>query len=152
MKTKKRGRPRKRQLRGPTLVRAANAALAEMAHLSPKTDPINIASLSRRLVVTRQALYHNQLKPVVVEYAKLQRTNFSTRVEAVSLRRPLEQRIAELQQEKLEMQQALDGWVERWATVEYNARMHGYDADLLFAPMPPPARKTLAFRKGRKKR
>jgi hypothetical protein len=152
MKTKKRGRPRRRQLRGPVLVRAAHAALAKMTQLSPKTDPVNIASLSRHLGVTRQALYHNKLKTVVDEYAKLQRTNFSTRVKAVSLRRPLEQRIAELQQKNLELQQAIDGWIERWAAVEYNARMHGYDADLLFAPIPPPARKTLAFRKGRKKR
>lgn len=152
MKPKKRGRPRKRQLRGTILVKAANAALSEMVQLSPKTDPINMASLARALVVTRQALYDNKLKPVVAEYAKLQRTNFSAKVEAVSLRRPLEQRVAELERDKLEMQQALDGWIERWAAVEHNARMHGYDADLLFAPMPPPVRKTLAFRKGRMKK
>jgi transposase-like protein len=145
------GRSRRRPLRGEALVRAAMVTLGEMVHLSPRTDPINVLSLARRLGVSRQAIYDNGLKPAVDEHAALQRANFSTSVEAASQRRPLEQRVAALEQEKRELQQALDGWIERWVTVEYNARMHNYDADQLFAPMPPPARKTLAFRRGKKK-
>lgn len=142
---------RRPSLRGEVLVRAATVALGEMVHLSPQTDPINVLRLARRLGVTRQTLYNNGLKPVVGEYAALQRANFSTSVEAASQRRPLEQRVAVLEQENRELQQALDGWIERWVTVEYNARMHNYDADMLFAPMPPPSRKMLAFRSGKKK-
>jgi hypothetical protein len=36
--------------------------------------------------------------------------------------------------------------------VEYNARLFGKNADKLFEPIPPPPRKTLAFRKGREAR
>ena len=141
-----------RPLRGELLVKAARAELGRMTNLSPQTDPINMLRLAKRLKVTRQALYNNDLGHVVAEYAELQRKNFSTAVAAASLRRPLEGRIRELEKENAELRQKLDGWIERWVTVEYNARLFGKNADKLFAPIPPPPRKTLAFRKGREAR
>jgi oligoribonuclease (3'-5' exoribonuclease) len=141
-----------RPLRRELLVKAARAELGRMTNLSPKTDPINMLRLATRLKVTRQALYNNNLGPVVAEYAELQRKNFSTAVAAASLRRPLEERIRELEKENQELRQKLDGWIERWVTVEYNARLCGNSADKLFEPIQPPQRKTLAFRKGRKAR
>jgi uncharacterized protein YceH (UPF0502 family) len=136
-----RGRPRSRPLRGEMLVKAAKAELGRMATLSPKTDPINVSNLSKRLGVTRQAIYNNGLEKDVAEYAELQRTNFSASVEAVATRRPLEERIAHLEKELAEFRERIDGWIEKWATVEYNAKMLGIDADQLFAPMPPPERR-----------
>lgn len=120
-----------------------------MTNLSPKTDPINMLRLAKRLKVTRQALYNNNLGPVVAEYAELQRKNFSTAVAVASLRRPLEERIHELEKENSELRQKLDGWIERWVTVEYNARLFGKNADKLFQPLPPPQRQVAAT-KGRR--
>lgn len=145
-------RQRPRPLRGALLVKAARAELGRMTNLSPKTDPINMLRLAKRLKVTRQALYNNDLGPVVAEYAELQRKNFSTAVAAASLRRPLEERIRELEKENAELRGKLDGWIERWVTVEYNARLLGTTADKLFAPIPPPARKRPASRGGKKAR
>ncbi|HLL14269.1 MAG TPA: hypothetical protein VK388_04255 [Pyrinomonadaceae bacterium] len=108
-----------------------------MTNLSPKTDPINISNLAKRLRVTRQAIYNNGLDKIIAEYVELQRTNFSTSVEAVALRRPLEERVANLEEQNADLYRKLDGWIERWVTVEYNAKMLGIDADQLFAPMPP---------------
>lgn len=141
-----------RPLRRELLVQAARAELGRMTNLSPKTDPINMLRLARRLKVTRQALYNNDLGPVVAEYAELQRKNFSTAVAAASLRRPLEERVRELERENKELRQKLDRWIERWVTVEHNARLFGKTADKLFEPIPPPQRKTQAFRKGGKAR
>lgn len=147
-----RARHRARLLRGDKLVHAARAELARMLKLSPKTDRINILRLAQRLKVTRQALYNNDLQDVVSEYAELQRKNFSAEVEAAVLRRPLEERIEALERENDDLHRKLDGWIERWVTVEYNARMLGKDADKLFLPIQPPQRKTLAFAKGGKPR
>ena len=123
-----------------------------MVKLSPKTDRINLLRVAQRLKVTRQALYNNDLQAVVTEYAELQRKNFSTEVEAAVLRRPLEERIQALEKENEDLRRKLDGWIERWVTVEYNARLLGKDADKLFEPIQPPQRKTLALRKGREAR
>jgi hypothetical protein len=143
-------RHRARPLRGEKLVNAAHAELARMVKLSPKTDRINLLKLAQRLKVTRQALYNNDLQTAVTEYAELQRKNFSTEVEAAVLRRPLEDRIEALEKENEELRRKLDGWIERWVTIEYNARLLGKDADKLFQPMQPPQRKMLAFARGRK--
>lgn len=149
LNSKPRGRTRRqaRPLRGETLVNAARAELGRMVNLSPKTDPINILRLAKRLQVTRQALYNNELEAVVSEFAELQRKNFSAEVEAAVLRRPLEERIQALEKENEDLRRKLDGWIERWVTVEYNARLLGKDADQLFEPIQPPQRKTLAFGK-----
>jgi len=143
---------RPRPLRGETLVNAAHAELARMVKLSPKTDRINVLRLAQRLKVTRQSLYNNDLQAVIAEYAELQRRNFGAEVEASVLRRPLEARIQALEKENEDLRRKLDGWIERWVTVEYNARLLGKDADKLFAPIQPPQRKTLAFTKGGKAR
>lgn len=132
---------RSRLLRGPRLVDAAKAELARMTNLSPKTDPINISALAKRLKVTRQALYNNNLKKIIAEHTELQRKNFSQNLEAAILRRPLEERIVALEQENKALRKQIDGWIERWAAIEYNAKMHGVNPDLIFAPMPPPQRK-----------
>src|SRR6516225_2150810 len=109
-----RARRQARPLRGETLVNAARAELGRMVNLSPKTDPINILRLAKRLQVTRQALYNNELEAVVSEFAELQRKNFSAEVEAAVLRRPLEERIRALEKENEDLRRKLDGWIERW--------------------------------------
>jgi hypothetical protein len=124
--------------------------LARMVKLSPKLDPINVSVVASRLGITRQSLYNNKLKKTIEEHAELQRKNFSVETEAAALRQPLEVRIATLEEENQELMRKLDGWIELWATVEYNAKMHGINADLLFAPLKQPLRKTLTFKKGRK--
>lgn len=151
-KATKRVRPKPRPLRGELLIKAARTELGRMTTLSPQSDPVNMLRLAKRLGVTRQALYNNDLGPVVAEYAELQRKNFSTAVAAASQRRPLEERIGELEKENKELRLKLDGWIERWVTVEYNARILGTTADKLFAPIPPPARKRPNPKGGKKTR
>lgn len=131
---------RRRPLRGATLVGAALTVLSRWATLSPETHPINISRLARELSVTRQAIYSNELEAPINEHRDLQRRNFSVQKEALALRRPLEERIACIEKELFDMRQKIDGWIERWAAVEYNARMLGLDADKIFASMPPPDR------------
>ncbi len=149
---KRRGRPRKRPLRGEALIRAAQMELARMVNDSPKTNPINMLRLAKRIGVTRKSLYNNGLRDKVLEFAEIQRNKFSTVVGKTASRRPLEARIATLEKEKEELRRLLDGWIERWAAVEYNAKLYGIDADLLFAPITPPQRKVLTFKGGRKRR
>jgi len=149
-KKSKSGRPRRRPLRKEKLVRAVMAVLGQMVNLSPKTDPINVSSVAKRVGVTRQAIYDNNLKAAIDEHSELQRANASVVTEAAALRRPLEMRLAEQKKENEELQRKLDGWIERWVTVEYNARMGAQHPDDLFAPMPMPSRVTSIFRKGGK--
>jgi transcriptional regulator with XRE-family HTH domain len=143
-------RGKKRPFRGETLVRAVKAELGRRVNLSPTDAPINVTRIAKALGISRQAIYDNELDEAIEDYDKLQRTNFDLNIEAAVLRRPLEERIGTLEAEKKELLEKLDGWVERWAAVEYNAKLHGYDADKLFAPLPPPLRKTLTFKKKKK--
>lgn len=143
------GRGKPRPLRGVKLVSAARAVLSRWVNLSPKTHPINISRLAKELGVTRQAIYDNELEEVVDEHKALQHKNFSVQKEAVALRKPLEERIASMEKEILDLRRKLDGWIERWVAVEYNARMLGLDADKIFAPMPPPDRMLANFGGGR---
>ena len=145
------GRGRRRPLRGKTLVRAAHVVLERWASLSPETHPINILRLSKELGVTRQAIYDNELKEVVNKYKALQQKNFTTQRGAKGQRKPLEERIIYLKKELMELRSKLDGWIERWVAIEYNARMLGIDADKIFAPMPPPNRKLPKVSKERSK-
>jgi hypothetical protein len=149
-KTKRRGRPRRRPLRKESLVRAAKVELGRMAQLSPSECPINISTLAKRKGISRQALYDNGLKPVVDEFAELQRKNWKIKTEAAALRRPLEVRNEELEKAIAELEAKLDALIEKFVTIEYNARMHGLDADKLYEPMPPPNREVLSFKRGRK--
>jgi FtsZ-binding cell division protein ZapB len=114
-----------------------------MSQLSSQTDPINISTVAKRVGVTRQSLYNNDLADVVAEFAALQRKNFSETMAAASRRRPLEDRIEALTQENEELKRKLDGWIERWVAIEYNARMLGIDSDALFAALPKPQREVL---------
>jgi hypothetical protein len=133
-------RGKRRPLRRESLVRAAHEVLARWASLSPDTYPINISRLAKELGVTRQAIYDNNLGKDVSEHKALQQRNFSVNRKAVAIRKPLEQRISLLEQEIDSLRGKLDGWIERWAAVEYNARMLGIDADKIFAAMPPTQR------------
>jgi hypothetical protein len=121
-----------------------------MSTLSPQTHPIRLSAVAQRVGVTRQSLYNNDLADVVREFAELQRENFSETVAAAARRRPLEDRIEALTCENEELKRKLDGWVERWVAVEYNARMLGIDPDALFAPLPKPRREDLRARSGKK--
>jgi hypothetical protein len=129
-----------RPLRGKVLVNAALEVLAKWASLSPKSHPINMSRLAHELGITRQALYDNGLKPILFEHKDLQAQRFSDAQEAVVQRRSLEERLAAQKEEILKLHRIIDSWIERWATVEYNAKMVGIDADKLFAPLPPPSR------------
>jgi hypothetical protein len=142
------GRATKKALRGERLVTAARKELAQMVSLSPKTDPINVSTLAARLRVTRKSIYNNNLKTVIREHAELQSRRFSDGLQnaTTSERRPLEERIHTLEKENEQLRRKLDGWIERWAAVEYHARINGINADLLFAPIPLPQRNVLPYR------
>ena len=131
---------RKRQLRGDKLKIAIQAELGRMANLSPKTDKISVSSLASRLQISRQSIYSNGFKPLVDEFIELQRSNHNQEIEAGLKRKPLEERIAILEQQNAELKERLDSYIEKWVAVEYNARMMGIDADDLFIPAPKPLR------------
>jgi hypothetical protein len=141
------GRPTKKSLRGERLVTAAKLELAQMVDRSPKTDPINVSTLAARLRVTRKSIYNNNLKTVIHEHAELQRQHFCDGLPTTaSKRRSLEESIRTLEKENEQLRRKLDGWIERWAAVEYHARINGINADLLFAPIPFPQRNVLPYR------
>lgn len=144
------GRGKPRPLRGEKLVRAAHALLVEGSNLSPKIQPINVSTLAEALGVTRQAIYNNNLDVEVDKYREIQRKNDVLQNESEASRRPLEERIKAKDEETADLRRKLDGWIERWVTVEYNARMQGIDADKIFAPMPPPDRNQVGLGRGRK--
>ena len=132
----KRVKMRRPALRKKQLVKTAKLALSEMVNLSPETDLINVSTLARRIGVTRQAIYNNSLEEASTGFEEMQRKNFSIKSEEAAIRRPLEDRLESLKKENAELQKKLDGWIEKWATIEYNAKMHGWDANKLFAQMP----------------
>lgn len=131
---------KKRQLRGAKLLMVIKAELGRMVHLSPKTDPISVSAIAKRLKVSRQTIYSNGLKPTVDEHTELQKTNHNSELEIMAKRRPLEDRVKALEQENTILKEKLDNYLERWVAVEYNARMLGIDADELFVPPPKPFR------------
>ncbi|MFS8087128.1 MAG: hypothetical protein ACMG6H_15955 [Acidobacteriota bacterium] len=113
----------------------AHDILLKWTNLSPETHPINLARLAKELVVSRQALYDNGMDKEIDRYRALQLRNFS-RDHAAPNRKSSDQQNADLKAQVIDMQQKLDGWIERWAAVEYNARMLGIDPDEIFAPLP----------------
>lgn len=131
---------RRRQIRGEKLILAMKAELGRMVNLSADTDPISVSALAKRLKISRQTIYSNDLKATVEEFAQLQKSNTHQEVEASLKRRPLEDRIKALQQENGELRTKLDSYLEQWVAVEYNARMLGVDAEALFAPIGKPLR------------
>ncbi|SMF20797.1 hypothetical protein [Desulfovibrio gilichinskyi] len=130
----------RRQLRGDKLKAAILAELGRMSNLSPKTDPISISSLADRLKVSRQSIYSNKFKPLVDEFAELQRSNYNQNIEVGIKRKPLEKRIEDLEKENADLKARLDNYIERWVAIEYNARMMGINADDLFVVAPKPLR------------
>jgi hypothetical protein len=123
-----------------------------MVNLDPKTNAINVSSVSRRTRLSRQALYANGLLAQIRAHADLQRENFSSEAPKHVERRTAQERIAKLEQENVALQKKIDGWIERWVAFEYNARMQGVDPDKIFAPLPAPLRSQLVFTSRRKKR
>lgn len=138
---------KRRPLRGKELVKAAEGVLVEWAGFSPETAPINVARLANKLKVSRQSIYNNKLNETIEKYEKIQRENFGTESESAKKRRLADERIAELKRQIEDLQKQLDGWIECWVTIDYNAKMHGWDMDLLLIPLEKPMRKTLIFRK-----
>lgn len=134
-------------MRTDALIDAAEAALAEMVNIPPKTEAINVSTLAKRIGVTRQSIYGNKLQEKVADYAKLQREKFCAKNKSGGVRRSDQERIASLEKENKLLQEKLDGWIERWAMIEYNAGIHGWDPDALIMPLPKPLRKTLPFKK-----
>jgi hypothetical protein len=141
---KKGGKGKPRPLRGQALIKKARETLKDWAMQPPETHPINISRLAKKLGITRQAIYDNGLAEEIEEYKKLQLKNFSQN-EAGQSAKSAEARIADKDKKLADMQSKLDGWIELWATVEYNARMHGIDADKIFAPMALPDREIVSI-------
>lgn len=133
------GKGKRRPLRSGALVKKAREVLLEWASLSPETHPINLTRLANKLKVSRQSLYDNDLDEEIDRYKKLQHKNFSDS-QSTPERKDKDQQIADLKEQVIGMQQKLDGWVEKWVAVEYNARVLGIDPDEIFAPLPAPQR------------
>jgi len=113
--------------------------LLAWSNLSPKIHPINISTLSKELNVSRQALYDNKLDKEISRYKDAQRKDFDIERSGPN-QKSSEQRIADLEGENKDLRQKLDGWIERWAAIEYNVRMLGIDPNEIFAPLPSPQR------------
>jgi predicted transcriptional regulator len=96
-------------------------------------------NLAKRLGVSRQAIENKKTRPEVYEAFHKAKAALSgrgsTSPDAV-LRRTLGDEIKSLRETIKAMDRQLDQWAEKWATVEFNAHKHGYDPDLLFAPLP----------------
>lgn len=120
-------------------MKKAREVLVEWASLSPETHPINLARLANKLKVSRQALYDNDLDEEIERYKRLQRKNFSDG-QSTPERKSKDQQIADLKEQLIGMQQKLDGWIEKWVAVEYNARLLGINPDEIFGPLPDPRR------------
>lgn len=133
------GKGKRRPLRGSALVDKAREVLNEWAQLSPDTHPLTLARLSRKLRVSRQALYSHGMDRELDRYKSLQHKQ-SPGPTQLPNRKSAEQRIADLTNQLISLQQKLDGWIEKWVGVEYNARMLGIDPDQIFAPAPGPQR------------
>lgn len=133
------GKGKRRPLRRGALVKKAREVLFEWANLPPEIHPINLTRLANRLKVSRQALYDNDLGKEIDRYKKLQHKNF-TDTQSTPERKSKDHQIADLNEKVIGMQQKLDGWIERWVAVEYNARMLGIDPDQIFAALPGPDR------------
>jgi len=133
------GKGKRRPLRSEALVKKAREVLLEWASLSPETHPINLTRLANKLKVSRQALYDNDLDEEIDRYKKLQHQNFSD-TQSTPERKSKDQQIADLKEQVTRVQQKQDGWIEKWVTVEYNARMLGIDPDQIFAALPSPQR------------
>lgn len=133
------GKGKPRPLRREGLVQSAHDVLLKWSTLSPETHPINVSALAKELKVSRQALYDNQVDKEIERYKAIQHKKFSC-ARAKPNVKSSEQRIVELEAQVRDLQEKLDGWIERWAAVEYNARMMGIDPDEMFAPLPNPQR------------
>lgn len=129
------GKGKRRPLRRGALVKKAREALLEWASLSPETHPISLVRLANKLKISRQALYDNDLDEEIDRYKKLQRRNFPDN-QSKPERKSNDEQIADLKGQVTDMQEKLDGWIEKWVTVEYNARMLGINPDDIFAPLP----------------
>lgn len=139
MSTKKRKLKPRGGLRG---TRLQETALRELANTSSWRDgeSLSWASLATRLGVSRQAV---AMKPAVVEAfhrAKKEVTAMEGSSPLAVVRRTLEQRVADLQDQLDDRNRQLNTWIEKWATVEYNCRRYGYDPDKILEPLMKPNR------------
>lgn len=148
---RRKNRSRRRPLRGQKLVNVVKLELARMVNLDPKKNPINVSSVSRRTQLSRQALYANDLLSQIRSHADLQRETFHCKDAKEIERQTAQERITRLELEILELQKKIDGWLERWVAVEYNAKMQGVDPDKIFASIPAPLRSQLVFTSRKKK-
>lgn len=137
--------PRKRRLKPRAHLRGKrlqDTALRELASTASwqEGESLTWVSLATRMGVSRQALAS---KPVVVEAyhkAKKEIAAIGANSPQAVVRRSLDQRIADLNSQLTERNKQLNAWIEKWATVEYNCRQYGYDADKILEPLPKPNR------------
>jgi hypothetical protein len=129
-------RPRS-PLRGPRLNEAALKELADLESWS--AEMLTWANLAKRLNVSRQAIENKKKRPLVYEaFHKTKaalRGSLPSSPDAVA-KRTIQDEINSLRDTIKAKELQLDEWAEKWAAVEFNAHRHGYNPDLLFAPLP----------------
>lgn len=131
---------KRRPLRGEKLVEAALDLLADWANKSPNVQKITVAALAAALKVTRQPIYNNGLAEKVEEARKLQARNVVEKSGIPSRGKAPRDVMAAKDRQIADMRRQLDGWIQRWATIEHNARMYGIDLDKILTPLSPPDR------------
>ena len=107
-------------------------------------------NLAERLGVSRQALETRSPEEKQVlsdaywkQKESLRRTENGSNPTKV-IRRTFEERIEAAKTETAQLRKQLDCWIEKWATVEYNCRRLGVDADKILEPLAKPDRRSAA--------
>lgn len=140
------GRTRKqrarRMLRGGALTASATHALAHWGDFE-RPEKLTWEALAKHLGVSRQAVATKEEIKSAYEAAKerlRQPANQDLNDPAVAVRRGYQERIAALERELEQLRRDKDKALELWTKVQVNAARHGWDADLLLAPLPKPLR------------
>ncbi len=135
----------KRTLRGRRLVDAALREIGDLGSWS-RGEKLTWGNLAKRLGVSRQALQSrpkeegDELKAAFWKQKEVLRETEDGLNPDKVIRRTLNERIEASKAEIVRLQRQLDGWIEKWATVEYNCRRMGVDADEILTPLAKPAR------------
>lgn len=125
------------QVRGSALDAKVRADLAWAVEQDPADAPINVRAVAARVMCSPTSLYGHKLVDEIETAAAKQRAKSSYQ------RRTVDERIAALTDGVMTMRCQIDGWIERWVTLEHWALTYGYDAEKLIAPLPSPNRPVL---------
>lgn len=128
--------------RGSKLVEVALRDLEDLSLWTGANAPLTWANLAKRLEVSRQAIERKPEITAAYHAAKANLAKFGedhAKPENV-VRRSFDERIRAMNAEQTLLRRQLDGWLEKWMTIEYNARTSGVNMDRLLAPVPKPDR------------